>query len=294
MILVSAVITTHKRAPKLVERALNSILSQTYKNIEIIVVDDSPAEYELRSQVAQTVEKYKERGVRYIQHEKCMGACAARNTGLENANGEFIAYLDDDDIWLEGKIEKQLACFDSDNVALVYCGSCTEHADKSITKRPLKVLEGNVFDELVLMNFIGSTSFPLIRKSALEDIGGFDVLMQSVQDGDVWIRLAKKYEIRCANDVLVQYTENPDECITKNPKKKIAGLERLNYKLKDYLDTHKYAKWQRNLFIVPYYAADKRLGKAFCVWFKYIWLNPKAIKKNILFFYSACKKYFKG
>ena len=121
--LVTAVITTHKRPPEIVERALKSILIQTYKNIEIFVVDDSPAEYELRSAVKNMVESYADRNVTYIAHKKCMGACAARNTGLEAANGEFIGYLDDDDEWFPIKIEEQLKGFDSEDVALVYCGN---------------------------------------------------------------------------------------------------------------------------------------------------------------------------
>ena len=105
--LVTAVITTHKRTPELVERALKSILAQTYENIEVFVIDDSPEEYELRSAVKNMIESYAEKNVTYIAHDKCMGACAARNTGLEAAKGEFIGFLDDDDEWLPTKLEKQ-------------------------------------------------------------------------------------------------------------------------------------------------------------------------------------------
>ena len=74
--LISAVITSYKRTPEVVERALKSILSQTYENLEIIVVDDSPADYKLRDQVRDTVIKYGDK-VKYIRHEKNMGACVA-------------------------------------------------------------------------------------------------------------------------------------------------------------------------------------------------------------------------
>ena len=294
MVLVSAVITTHKRAPEYVERAILSILSQTYKNIETIVVDDSPADYELRPEVEKTVLKYADSGVRYIPHEKCMGACAARNTGLENSNGEFIAYLDDDDVWLKEKAEQQLACFDSDAVALVYSGYEAILPDGKTRKYPPRGAEGNVYDELVISNFIGSTSFPMIRKSALLEIGGFDVLMQSSQDYDVWLRLAEKYEVRCTHSILGQYTLNPNECITSNPKKKIAGLERLNMKLSGYLSTHREARWQRRMVLVRYYAANRQPFKALWVWFKTAWLRPLQVKNNIRFLYMAMLKYFKG
>ena len=79
-------------------------------------------------------------------------------------------------------------------------------------------------------NFIGSTSFPLIRKSCLEEIGGFDVLMQSAQDYDVWLRLSDKYSIDYFDEELGIYHVHGEKQITKNPDKKIAGLERLNEK----------------------------------------------------------------
>ena len=121
---VSAVITTYKRAPELLERAILSILAQTYPIKELIVVDDSPADYSLRASVAETVGKYADRGVRYIQHPANMGVSVARNTGASNCTGEFIAFLDDDDEWMPEKIEKQLKKA-SDNVALVYCAHKT-------------------------------------------------------------------------------------------------------------------------------------------------------------------------
>ena len=111
--LVSAVIITYKRKPEIVKRALESVLSQTYRPLEIIVVDDSPCDYELRSQVRETVESFNEE-ICYIQHEKNCGACVARNTGLKRAHGKYIAFLDDDDEWVSDKIEKQIAAFNDD------------------------------------------------------------------------------------------------------------------------------------------------------------------------------------
>ena len=107
MELVTAIITTHKREPEIVERALKSILAQTYKNIEIIVVDDSPESFESRKAVKDSVTRYTNQNVKYVQHDECKGACAARNTGLYMAKGEYVAFLDDDDEWLPEKIEKQ-------------------------------------------------------------------------------------------------------------------------------------------------------------------------------------------
>ena len=234
--LVTAVITTHKRPPEIVERALKSILAQTYKNIEVFVVDDSPEEYELRSAVKNMVESYADSNVTYLAHDKCMGACAARNTGLAAAKGEFVGYLDDDDEWLPDKIEEQLAAFDSEEVALVYCGSKTIYESTGeITERKCSCIKENIYENLMYKNFIGSTSFPLLRTSALRKIGGFDLEMQSAQDYDVWIRISKEFSVNYVSKPLVLYHFHEDDQITKNPTKKIMGMERIIFKNADFL-----------------------------------------------------------
>lgn len=286
--LVSAVITTHKRKPEIVERALKSILNQTYPNIEVFVVDDSPEEYELRSDVKTMVEAYAtDRNVTYIAHEKCMGACAARNTGLAAANGEFIGFLDDDDEWLSEKIEKQLKEFVSPEVALVYCGNNTVYdtSGKIVERLPHPVPE-MVYEELLCDNFIGSTSFPLLRASALREIGGFDVEMQSAQDYDVWLRLSKKYEVRCVNLPLVIYHVHSGERISKTSTKRISGLERINEKHMDYLKTHRETYWIRVVKIAPQYARNKQFGKAFATWFKAAFRCPLKVKENLRYLYA--------
>lgn len=285
--LVTAVITTHKRPPQLVERALKSILNQTYTDIEIFVVDDSPAEYELRADVKTMVEAYSDRNVTYIAHEKCMGACAARNTGLASANGEFIGYLDDDDEWLPTKIEEQLQKFTSADIALVYCGRTVvyDSSNKTVDCLPECELD-NVYEELLKSNFIGSTSFPFLRTSALREIGGFDVEMQSAQDYDVWLRLCKKYSVDFVNKSLVLYHFHEGEQITKRPDKKVSGLERIIEKNYEFIKLNGETYWLRHMSLVPWYAKNKQFGKALKTWFKAAFRCPLKIKGNITYLYS--------
>ena len=108
--MVSVIITTYKREPETVERAAKSILEQTYKDIELIIVDDSPASFDKRIAVEKRVKELSS-SIKYIKHETNMGACAARNTGIRSANGEYVAFLDDDDEWLPDKLEKQMKKF---------------------------------------------------------------------------------------------------------------------------------------------------------------------------------------
>ena len=91
--LVSVVITTYKRRVSQIKAAIDSVLNQSHENLELIIVDDSPNEYEYRDEVKNYCENILDSRVKYIQHEKNMGACAARNTGFSNSNGKYIAFL---------------------------------------------------------------------------------------------------------------------------------------------------------------------------------------------------------
>ena len=291
MDMVSVVITTHKRVPEMVERALKSVLSQTYKNLEVFVVDDSPADYPLRQAVETMVTGYSSQNVKYIPHEKCQGACVARNTGLRAAKGKYIAFLDDDDEWLPEKIEKQLLAFTTDRIALVYCGS-NFNRDGVVTKRETEYVSGSIYHKLILGNFIGSTSFPLLRTQALRAVGGFDPLMQSAQDYDVWLRLAEKYEVAYVEEPLVTYYIHDGEQITRNYAKKVSGLERLNEKNMVYLKTDKNAMWLRTIKLAPMYAGNGQRWKAVCTWLRAVLLCPWKFKENLRYLVYMIRKVF--
>ena len=282
MYLVTAVITTHKRALEFVQRALDSVLSQTYPHMQIVVVDDSPADFEQRDQIRQFVES---KGAQYIAHDVCKGACAARNTGLAAAGGEYIAFLDDDDEWLPEKIEKQVAKF-TNNVALVYCGNKVCYSSTNTTVESVTAYRrGHVYAELLQTNFIGSTSFPLLRRSSLIEIGGFDIMMQSAQDYDVWLRLAQRYEVDYVPEILGVYYVHPNDQITKNYQKKVAGLERINAKNQQYLKRNARASWGRNMELAPYYAGNGQLGRSILTWGKAAVRCPWELKENLRHLY---------
>lgn len=287
--LVTAVITTHKRQPEIVERALKSILNQTYPEMEVIVVDDSPADFPQREAVAQMVKGY---GVTYIPHEKCQGACVARNTGLSNAKGSFIAFLDDDDEWKPEKIALQRAAFENEETALVYCGHevLDEVAGTTTVENPA-YHSGRVYEKLIVENFIGSTSFPLMRTEAVRAVGGFDPLMMSAQDYDLWLRLSQKFAVAYVKKPLIVYHVHAGEQISKSFKKKISGMERINEKNAEYLQTDKQARWFRVLKLVPMYAGDGQLGTALKYWWKAAWTCPGQVKQNLRYFVRALKTY---
>ena len=115
----SVIIPTYNRA-RMVDRAIQSVLSQTYQDFEIIVVDDASTD---NTQEVVKECMFRDKRVRYIKHEKNKGGSAARNTGIKNEHGEYVGFLDSDDEWLPTKLEKQIELFRKrcNSVGAVYC-----------------------------------------------------------------------------------------------------------------------------------------------------------------------------
>ena len=296
MPVVSVIITTYKRPVETVEPAVSSVLAQTFQKLEILIVDDNPDEWKLHYGLKELENKYAKDGVRYITYPGNHGACYARNVGLSEAKGEYVAFLDDDDEWMPHKLEKQFELMTDEDVAMVYCVVNTFHETSGKLYHGRKcVHHGMIYPQLIMENFIGSTSFPLIRKSCLLEIGGFNVLMQSAQDYDVWLRLSEKFRIEYVNEELGIYHVHSGEQITKNPDRKIAGLERLNAKNWNYLNqnSNKCAKWFRTIKIVPFYAMKGQWKNAIAIWWNSVKDNPAAIKINIQYFLEIALEYFK-
>lgn len=148
--LISIVITTYKRSDK-IEEAIKSAISQTYRNIEIIVVDDNAKAHDERNKTEKIVEKYK--NVIYIQNKENLGGALSRNVGIKNAKGKFIAFLDDDDKYTKDKIEKQYQCYEqhkNDKVGLIYCYCYRENQKGNIVGNYQNDYEGNRIYEQML------------------------------------------------------------------------------------------------------------------------------------------------
>ncbi|MBG9978581.1 glycosyltransferase family 2 protein [Ruoffia tabacinasalis] len=223
--LVSVVMPTYMREPKLIKRAINSVLNQTYRSIELIVVDDSPNDYHSRPLVKEYIESFEDNRIVYIAHAKNMGANKARNTGIKLSIGEYIAFLDDDDEWLPQKIELQIKEMKSDNeIALVNCKAILFN-EVTNTKRYLinEINYGYYYKELLRQNFIGSNSFVLVKKEVIDEVGLYDENLLSNQDYDLFLRIAKKHKISGVNKVLVNYYVHDGERISTNNLKQLQG-----------------------------------------------------------------------
>lgn len=278
--MVTAIITTHNRVPSIVRRAIKSVVNQTYNNIEIIVVDDSTPSFPQREEVEQTVKAISDEII-YIKHNSNQGACVARNTGLRNAHGYYIAFLDDDDEWLPEKIEEQIKGFTESNAALVYSGiiNVDEEKDREYRSK-FNTESGRIFDTLLKKNIIGTTSNPMIRKDIIEDVGGFDILMQSSQDLDLWLRIAMRYSVKNVNRPLVKYHIYSGERISTNAEKKISGIERINLKYSEYISNDNETWYLRHVILLPFYLKKYGKRKAFITWARCVKRQPAKLIEN--------------
>lgn len=220
---VSVIILTFNRA-ELLRRALASVLDQTFRDFEIIIVDDCSSDNtgEVISELSSTDGR-----IKYIRQPKNMGPGASRNAGLKNASGEYIAFLDDDDEWLPEKLRLQVECLDQCalDVGAVYCGrlDVDSKTGKVLRVFPCAKEKGNIFKLLLKSNFLTLSSI-LLRSKCFEQIGVFDEDIPVGEDYDIWIRISQYFRFEYIDQPLVKYGIHSGS-ISKNLKKQISGQE---------------------------------------------------------------------
>lgn len=195
--LVSIIIPTYKR-PTTLDRAIDSVLSQTYPNIEIIVVDDNNPDTEGRKLTEEKMAPYAENDrVIYIKHERNKNGSAARNTGARASKGEYIGFLDDDDVFLPRKIESQVGRLNSlsEDWGCCYNSYYTQKAGEKRV-RVLEHREGDLYLEALKNNIcVNAGSNLLIRRKFYDMINGFDESFKRNQDHEFLVRLLKVCKI---------------------------------------------------------------------------------------------------
>jgi glycosyltransferase involved in cell wall biosynthesis len=248
--LVSVIITTYRRPVEILKRAVESVLNQTYSPIEIYVVNDAPEEKELSKSIGTMLEAFADENIHYLIQEKNAGACKARNDGIKTSKGTFIALLDDDDEWLPEKTEHQMRGFTSPEIGMVY----SQYYDVEGEKKSLRInskKSGDLLDDVLRQNCLGGCSMSTIRREVFEKCGYFDERFRSLQDFDMWIRIAQKYQINCVDEpLLLRHVQAVS--ITSNNAARKQGFELLMEKYKDLYEgkndilNYRYAIWTKD------------------------------------------------
>ena len=203
-VLVSVVIPTYKR-PINLQRAINSVLAQNYRNIEILIVDDNDAETKDRKETELFMRSYKQySNISYIKHAKNLNGAAARNTGIKNSKGRLIAFLDDDDEWDESKITKQVEyLLKNPDYNACYCCSTKYRNGLAYYDSNYKK-NGRLSADLLSLKSEVYTPSLIFWKEALLEINGFDESFVRHQDFELLIKYFRKFEIICLPEHLVR------------------------------------------------------------------------------------------
>jgi glycosyltransferase involved in cell wall biosynthesis len=223
--LVSVVIPTYNRG-HCITACIDSVLAQTLGDFEIIVVDDASSD-DTKDRVAA----FADPRVSYLALASNQGGAAARNTGIRRARGQFVAFLDSDDLWLPEKLARQV---DGLRLEGLGCGlsytwlRCVDD-DGAETMRIHPEIDGECFEQMLVSNFIGSFSNLVVRRALLVDVGGLDEDFRSCQDWDLLIRLCRRARVHCQRDYLVLYLQSVTDKvrISTNPRSVVQGHRRI-------------------------------------------------------------------
>lgn len=214
---VSVIIPVYN-GERFLSEAIESVINQTYPNWEIIAINDGSTD---RSMEILKHYKSKLSSLIHVINQENLGPSVARNSGIKKAKGEYIAFLDYDDLWLSEKLEKQVKFLESNNeISLIYCDCYiidnNSNIEKDTYSEKTKFIKGKIFKKLLSNNFI-PTSTVLLRKKVLDDVGLFNLEYKISQDYDLWLRISDKYLIDFLKQPLAKYRFH-SESISKDVK----------------------------------------------------------------------------
>lgn len=241
---VSVIIPTHNRSELLLNSVL-SVLKQTFDNYEIIIIDDHSVD-----DTKNVVNNIGDKRIRYFKNDGKNGPSVARNLGIKNAAGKYIAFLDDDDEWIPQKLEKQIHQFDScgKNICGIYSNRLMVNKQTGKTFSDNigeSKLKGNLLTQLLKTNPI-HTSTLVVRKSCLDKIGLFDEKMRYMEDRDAWTKLSMYWDFEYIPEALTKAYYHGNSHLSYNLEGQTQGrqifLSRYHYLLKknkkNYSDFH--------------------------------------------------------
>ncbi len=245
---VSVVLPTYNSG-HLLPRAIKSILEQTLSDFELIIVNDGSTD-----DTINIVNAISDQRISLINLPHNYGANYARNTGIASARADLIAFHDSDDEWLPTKLELQVSYLNSSNdplatvvyVSVTYSHSVWWEDDKSKPTRT--TYEGDVFLSLVKRKLCLVTPQVMVKRSALINVGSFDITLPCYQDLDLLMRLAQTSNHFVAVNSPLVIKHNSDSCISNNVASKIRGTElflsKWSQTIKEKCDSKVYHQWK--------------------------------------------------
>lgn len=192
---VSVIIPTHNRPGEL-RRAVRSVVAQTVGDIEVLVVDDGS-----REPVRWTESDGADDRVRVVRFEQAQGVAAARNAAIRVARGEWVAFLDDDDLWAPDKLAQQLAVAATEDAGFIYTSTIMVSEEGRVVARLPATSPEDLTRRLLSQNVIGGPSAVMVRRDALIRAGAFDPELAIIADWDMWIRLSQVARPAAVTDV---------------------------------------------------------------------------------------------
>jgi len=282
---VSVILPTYNRA-HLLEASVESVLEQTYRNLELIIVDDGSKD---NTEELVALWQKQDPRIRYVRHERNKGLAAGRNTGARAARFELIANQDSDDIWEPGKLEREVTALQNSNPRTGVAYSRTEKIMRSgkrvyIPSMDFHPTSGDLHLKLLEANFI-TMQTSLMKKECFEKVGGFDESLRDIEDWDFWLRVSKYYEFVFVPDIGVKIKIYSDS-LTSNQKKRLGGREDIFVKHID--EFKKYPKiFARHAYSIGHtYVLMGEIERGRRYLKKAIKSRPLSIKALIAFFVS--------
>ena len=280
--LVSAIITTYQRENQIIERALKSVLSQTYEMTEVLLIDDNREDTEKGQLLSKSIQELllQYPSVQYFRTEEGHGAQRARNTGIQKAQGNYLAFLDDDDEWMPEKISRQVQAL-NENKSAGMCFTRGYRVNENFTPPYVNDFQGKDFLPLVTYqrllrgDCIGTTSQAMICKEVFAECGGFDEKFPARQDYEMWIRISQKFEIIGVDEPLFRYhIAKGENQITKSWDRCIIGHTLLYQKYKVDIDRDRKAKFNVIFYLAYYHRRKCDSMKALCYYIQSFFVSP--------------------
>lgn len=231
MEMISVIIPTYGR-PRFLKRTIQSVLDQTFQNLEVFVIDDNDPNTTEREETESVMTSFSDERLHYLKHLHNLNGSAARNTGIEQARGKYIAFLDSDDEYMPERLEKCFKVMEAadEMVAGVYTG-CEFRRSGKTYHTMTEVNAGNYLVDTLACTFnLGTGSNLFIRKKVVDEINGFDPSFLRHQDYEFLVRVFENYTLEAIPEVLV---------IKNNENVNLPNVEKMIDIKKQYLKKYK-------------------------------------------------------